>query len=742
MKRPLVLVGLWYLLTLAAAAFLGAGVSRAVFWVILVGFVATVFWRKTRKAIVIPLAFAVSATALASFCAYSHRSAEPPLALNGREETICGTVCELPEHRYDRWYYTVRVDSVGKADLPTGFRVRLSAKDKLSAGPYSRLEGKVRFFLPPGGEGFSSRGYYASKGVLMFASTIWGTDLAVRPPAEKPPYYYALRLRQKLLGSVRELLPKDEASLVNGILLGETDGLSEKLTNDFRTDGISHILSVSGLHMSTIAQLLIFLLLFFRVPKRAAAAVTALGVFGFMAVTCFVPSVTRSGTMCLLCLAAPLFSRRADPLNSLCTAGLLIALANPFAAADVGFLLSFFATLGLIFCTGPVTRFLNGKFDRAPIFSPLVRGANGVLATSAGATLFTLPIVLLNFGTVSLAAPLANILELVPSSLLMAFGAAAAVLNLLLPQTYLAMPFALAAGLLAKYMKAAAAWLAQLPFASVSASQGYIALWISGSFLLFAAAYGAAKGKRLFPQAACLSVIVLLIGIFSFQLTRQNVTRFAVLDAGNNLSVVLTRRGHAAVIGCGNYNAGRVASYLKSENTANLDVLEILTQDRDEFTCAAETTEAFHPGRLVAQQDAMADGYVSNVMKNSHRSAFFSTYADMTLWGDVKVETRLLEKSSAARITAGGVTTLICPKGADLSRLPEDWKRADLFVTDTVPRETASLCPACAVFSMDSGTLGKSAAGICRYRSVWTGGYGNLVLELKGGRKLSIGREP
>lgn len=106
----------------------------------------------------------------------------------------------------------------------------------------------------------------------MFAYLPEDASVQISPAQEKPPYYYALRMRQELLRSVGELLPAEEEALVNGILLGETDGLSQSLTADFRTDGVSHILSVSGLHLSTIAELLIFLLLFFRVPKRPAAA--------------------------------------------------------------------------------------------------------------------------------------------------------------------------------------------------------------------------------------------------------------------------------------------------------------------------------------------------------------------------------------------------------------------------------------------------------------------------------------
>lgn len=740
MKRPLVLVGFCYLLTLAAAVFFGASLSFVLLWFCVAGFLVTFVWWRTRRAVVFPLAFATAAVALASFCLYSGHCVEPSRTLDGKEETIRGTVCELPEHRNGRWYYIVRVDGDGAKGAPTGYKIRLSSQNKLDAGPYSRVSGKVHLFLPTGGDGFSSKTYYASKGIMMFAYPQWGTLLKVLPPVQKPPYYYALRMRQALLHSVEELLPSEEASLVNGILLGEKDGLSNSLTADFRTDGISHILSVSGLHMSTIAELLIFMLLFFRVPKRPASAVAACGVFGFMAVTCFVPSVTRSGVMCLLCLVAPLLSRRADPLNSLCAAGLLICLANPYAAADIGLLLSFFATLGLIFCTGPITRFLNGRFDKIRALSPLVRGVNGILATSAGATLFTLPIILLSFGTVSVVAPLANLLELVPSSLLMCFGAAAAMFHLFLPQTFLAMPFALAAGLLAKYMSATAAFLARIPLASISASQGFVTLWLAGTLFLFAAAFFLGKGNKLFPQTACLSAVVLLVGIASFQTAYRNVTRLAVLDVGDGVSVVLTRGSHALAVGCESYNSGKVISYLNSENVSKLDGIVILTGERDEFSCAADVADRFRPAKVVAQSGAAADGFIRRAASDSILTPFES-HAKAALWSNVTVDLLHSKKSSAARISACGITVVVCPDGMNRRSLPTDWLRPDFLVTGKSLSQTDGFSPTCTVFSVGRETLRKESRAIAGRRALWTGEYGNLILNLQGDRELSVGRE-
>lgn len=742
MKRPLVLVGFCYLLTLAAAVFFGAEISFVLFWACAAGAAASLLRRRTRRAAAVPLALCTAAASLAAFCLYTRFAVEPPRALDGRDLEVEATVCELPSRRYGRWYYIARVDRAEGAGAPAGFKIRISSSAALEAGPYSRVRGRFHLFLPPGGEGYSSRGYYASKGVMLFAYPLaGGGDVQVLPAVSRPPYYYALTLRQRLLGSVDALLPPDEAALLNGVLLGDTDGLSEDLVADFRTDGVSHILSVSGLHMATVAELLMLLLLFLHVPKRAASLAAGCGVLGFMAVACFVPPVTRSGVMCLLCLAAPVLSRRADPLNSLCVSALLICLSNPYAAADVGLLLSFSATLGLVLFAGPAARFLNARLDRVPALSPLIRAADGVLATTAAATLFTLPVVLLSFGTLSAVAPLANLLELVPSSLMIAFGGAAAVLNLVLPQSFLAMPFALAAGLLAKYMRACAAALARLPGAGFSASQGFVPLWLGGAALLLAAALALGRGKRLLPQAACLSVLVLLAGVLSYQIPRRGEVRLAVLDSGTGVAAVLTRDGHAAVVGCGGYDSNAVLSYVQEQNVRRLDALAVLTPGRQELSCAAGLAGRYPPECAVAQEGNRVDGFWQSAAARAGRSVLYRQSARVWLWGGAaSVETRSCGGAEAAWIRMGGVSVLLLPAAADAAALPRKWREPDFLVTDAPPggETPAALCT---VFAMEEDDLAAAQRAVRSRRCVWTGGCGNVVLELKGNRTLSVGRE-
>jgi len=741
MKRPLVLVGFCYLLTLAAAVYFGAELSLVLACCCLFGFAIVILVPKARAAAVFPIALMTMSMAFGSFYAAYGSSVGQSAKLAEKDATITATVCELPYQAYNRFYYVIEVNDISLPDAPQAFKIRLSSQSALNVEPYSQIKGKVHLFLPSGGTGFSSRSYYASKGITMFAYLYEYENVKITPPTQKPLYYYALKLRMALLKSVRDLLPPDEAGLVNGVVFGDTTSLSAQVNSDFRVIGISHILSVSGLHMATMAELLLLLLLFFRVPKKPAAVIAGSGVVCFMAITCFVPSVVRSGVMCLLYLFGMLFSRRPDSLNSLSVAVLFICLVNPYAAADVGLLLSFFATLGLILLSNPVSLYLNGKFDKVKSIRPLVRGMNGVIGTTVSAVLFTLPIIIITFGSVSLAAPISNLLELVPSTLMMNFAAIAAVLNLVAPHSFLAMPFALVAGLLAKYMQACAHWIAQIPYASISASYGFVLIWLSGTILLIAATLLMKKSRRLFKATALLSAILLLTGIFSYQITMRNVTRLAVLDIGSAESVVLTRNGHAAVIGCGGFSSNAISSYLREQGITRLDYIQPLTLSKEESENAADLINEFAPKHLVMHTDDCMDSFLEKAVPKVGSVLNYDATATSNLWDNADIRVQSAGAVSAVRIVIDKVSVLICPTNTDFTALPKDWLYPDFVVTDSLPQDGPAPEPIYWVLSMDEVDMRKGASKIQNLSPLATGGRGNIVLEIKSDNTLKLRRE-
>lgn len=267
--------------------------------------------------------------------------------------------------------------------------------------------------------------------------------------------------------------------------------------------------------------------------------------------------------MCLLYLTGTLLSRRADSLNSLGLAVWVLCLASPYAGADVGLLLSYSATLGLILCSNPLTTWLDARVSSFQYGKRLFHAVHLVLATSVSATLFTLPVIALTFRSVSAVGMLANLLALWPTTLLLQLGLGAAFLQLLLPGTLAAMPLAIPAGWLAKLVEGIVHQLAQVPYASLPVSMGFVLLWIAAVLILLAVCVRMGPSKPLLRTAAWLSCILLLAGIFSYQVSRRDITRIAVADVGSGLSVAVTRNGHALVVGCEGYSTQSLENELQ-----------------------------------------------------------------------------------------------------------------------------------------------------------------------------------
>ncbi len=210
------------------------------------------------------------------------------------------------------------------------------------------------------------------------------------------------------------------ASLCKTMMMGERDGLSDAVKDTFRSCGIYHVLAVSGLHMSVLTGAMLLLLRLLRCPRRWRSSVIMVVVVLFMALCDFSPSVTRSGIMMLMMLSSTLFRRRAEGLNSLGLAATLMLMVDPFAIYDVGWQLSFAATLGLL-CIGPVwDREITARADRLPRpVAAVVKPITTAVGVTVCATVATMPITAFWYGELSTVTLIGNLVLVQPIGLVL-----------------------------------------------------------------------------------------------------------------------------------------------------------------------------------------------------------------------------------------------------------------------------------------------------------------------------------
>jgi competence protein ComEC len=311
-------------------------------------------------------------------------------------------------------------------------------------GDRLRLQGELK--TPPEGESFSYREYLARQNIYSFMT--FSDVLLLGRGYGSPIKSFIYGLREKAHKTVYLLFPNPEASLLAGILLGIESGIPEDVEEAFNETSTSHIIAISGFNIAIISGL--FISLFGRILGRwrgALAAVLAIGIYAVL-VGANAP-VVRAAIMGGLSLFASLVGRRQTGINTLAFVAALMALKDPNVLWDIGFQLSFFATLGLVLFAEPLSKaFVNfaSRWMSTETAERLAGPVGLVLLFTFAAQLTTLPLIVYYFQQFSLVSLLANPAILAVQPAVMILGGAAVILGLVyLPigqlAAYLAWPF-------------------------------------------------------------------------------------------------------------------------------------------------------------------------------------------------------------------------------------------------------------------------------------------------------------
>ena len=431
-----------------------------------------------------------------------------------------------------------------------------------------------------------------SAGILLTGSgrvTDW-------QPGNSPLRCFPARLSRRIFLRLGELIPADAAGLPQAMLTGNRSGLGDGDRAALSAAGASHIIAVSGLHVSMLLGVLI--LLTGRGRLSVLLGLPLLGLFVLM--TGASPSVIRAACMLSVFLLAPLAREENDPPSSLALAALLILLGNPWAAANVSFQLSFGAVAGLLLVTPPLLAYLlelpvlrrllrwpgPKAWPRLPrlLLLRLLRGLLRFLCSSLSATLgaliFTVPIAAAVFGSMPVYSVLTNLLVL-PLSTLVLTGALAV----------------LALGLLSTVLGSWAGWLLAWPVRAVLWICRGIArlpgrsLWMDGyglGFLLFACGLlllllVLREKKYGLPLLCLLGGLAAAVG-FQYLEARSGDFRLGVLDVGQGQCVCIRSGGFTAVVDCGgsgSYTGSLAADWLSRHGAERIDALILTHYDSD-----------------------------------------------------------------------------------------------------------------------------------------------------------------
>lgn len=165
-------------------------------------------------------------------------------------------------------------------------------------------------------------------------------------------------LRNRVIKHINRVLPRDEAGVVDAVLLGEKSYIPAQITEDYRNSGLAHFLAVSGLHLGTIAGLVFFLVRWFVSlfpflalrydSKKIAAAAAIVFAFLYMLISGMAIPAERAFIMTTTVLIGVMFNRQAISLRMVSFAALTVLIFSPSALVSVSFQMSFAAVTALV----------------------------------------------------------------------------------------------------------------------------------------------------------------------------------------------------------------------------------------------------------------------------------------------------------------------------------------------------------------------------------------------------------
>lgn len=193
-----------------------------------------------------------------------------------------------------------------------------------------------------------------------------------------------------------------------GLFLGSKSALGEEDTDMLADLGIIHVISVSGLHFAILLGLFGAILRAFKLPKAISCCIVAAFALFYMFLTEFSPSVCRSGIMSFFVTFDFILQRRPDKLTTLAITGTLMCLAEPTAAINLSFQLSFLATFGLIAASNCISVPLEIEMEEKPLGKP-VRNILSSVVFSLCALFFCLAPIAYSFKNISVLSPVSNL---------------------------------------------------------------------------------------------------------------------------------------------------------------------------------------------------------------------------------------------------------------------------------------------------------------------------------------------
>ncbi|MEC4804549.1 MAG: ComEC/Rec2 family competence protein [Jaaginema sp. PMC 1079.18] len=454
--------------------------------------------------------------------------------------TIRGEILEMPRlNAKQKVRFVLAAQTVNNEPVTGKLYVTLPLLHGTGLAPRQEIEIAGNLYEPqvplnPGA--FDFRAYLASRGVFA------GVSGSLVREVTQPPWGW-WRLRQRIVRSQVKGLGSPTGQLVSSMVLGRRAvDLPFDIQERFVKAGLAHTLAASGFHVSLLLGLVLTLTR--RLGSRSRLGIGLGVLLLYIGLTGMQPSVMRAALMGVGVLIALVTERRTKPLGLLLLVATILLVIDPLWIWDLGFQLSFLATLGLIVTVRAIAKRLDWL---PPTIATLI-------AVPLAASLWTLPLLIYKFNMVAVYSLAINIVVTPLITLISLGGMIASAIALMLPDAGSAIAFLLYYP--AQLLIAVVTFFTDLPTSSwavgkISTIQllliyaGILAAWLIPWFKI---------GWRWLGIVSAIAILVILPLGYQ-QGTRVQMT---VLATDTEPVVAIQDRGKVILINCGD---GDTVSY-------------------------------------------------------------------------------------------------------------------------------------------------------------------------------------
>ncbi|NLJ96236.1 MAG: DNA internalization-related competence protein ComEC/Rec2, partial [Clostridiales bacterium] len=392
-------------------------------------------------------------------------------------------------------------------------------------------------------------------------------------------HYILNNIKEELIQVYERVFPEKEAGTLMAMVLGEKYLLGDEINRLYQENGISHILAISGLHVSMVGAAIYFILKKLRLGLVTSTILSIAFVYSYGILTNFSVSTNRAVVMYIVMLFANILGKTFDMLSALSLSAFLILIQNPMEIFSVGFILSFGAVLGIALLLPRLNDLLPTKLSSVKS-----------IYVSISAQVFTMPFVLYYFFQFPVYSVIINLLIIPFTSLLLITSLLAGILGAIyIP---LGVFMAGSANYILKLYELICELGSALPGNLITIGRPSALQIIIYFILIFAFVYGVKRyGKKRLIGILAIAIVILIIPD-----THKGLT-VTMLDVGQGEAIFMeTEKGSTILLDGGSSNVKqvgkyRIKPYLLCNGIDKLDYAIVTHTDTDHVSGLMEIIE-------------------------------------------------------------------------------------------------------------------------------------------------------